>query len=64
LAASRYFCNRIDAYPLENTEKEIQIVKNILHNNQYDTTTVNITCSVKKNKEKGKEEEMHVDNIH
>jgi hypothetical protein len=54
LAASRYFCNRIYTYPLEKTEKEIQIVKNILHNNQYDTTTVNITCSVKKNKEKGK----------
>jgi hypothetical protein len=52
LAASRYFSNRIDTYPLEKTEKEIKIVKNILHNNQYDTTTVNISSSDKKNKEK------------
>ena len=52
---------------MEKTEKqkEIQIVKNILHNNQYDTTTVNISsCDKKKNKEKGTEEENYVDNIH
>jgi hypothetical protein len=66
LAASRYFSNRIDTYPLEKTEKEkeIKIVKNILHNNQYDTTTVNISSSDKKNKEKGTEGENLVDNIH
>jgi hypothetical protein len=64
LVASRYFSNRIDAYPLEKTEKEIQIVKNILRNNQCDTTTVNISRSDKKYKEKRTEEENHVDSIH
>jgi hypothetical protein len=56
LAASRYFSTRIDTYVLENTEKEkeIQVVKNIVHNNQYDTTTISITSTDKKNKEKGK----------
>jgi hypothetical protein len=35
MAARRYFSNRIDTYPLEKTEKEkeIRIVKNLLHNN-------------------------------
>jgi hypothetical protein len=62
LAACRYFSNRIDKHPLENTEKKIHIVKNIERNNQYNITFINITSSGKKNKEKGKEEEKCVDN--
>jgi hypothetical protein len=62
LAAYRYFSDRIDKHPLEKTEKKIQIVKNIKRDNQYNTTFINITSS-DTNKEKGKEEEKHVDNI-
>jgi len=48
---------------LENIEKEIQVVKSILHNYQYNTTTINMIKSDKitKNKEKGKEEDKHGD---
>jgi len=31
---------------LEKTEKEIQIVKSFLHNNQYNATIINIINSV------------------
>jgi hypothetical protein len=41
----------------------MQIVESILHNYQYNTTTINMTKSDKvvKNKEKGKEEDKNME---
>jgi hypothetical protein len=49
---------------LEKKEKEIQIVKNFLHNNQYNATITNVTYSDKmiQNKEQGEEEDKQGDN--
>jgi hypothetical protein len=48
---------------LEKKEKEIQIVKSFLHNNQYNATIINITYFDKMiaNKEQGKEEDKQGD---
>jgi hypothetical protein len=49
---------------LEKKEKEIQIVKSFLHNNQYNATLINITYFDKmiENKEQGEEEDKLGDN--
>jgi hypothetical protein len=44
LAAIRYYVNRIDTYDIdyENRQKEIDTMKQIIHNNKYDTSILNI----------------------
>jgi len=46
---SGVYPNRRDAHPLNITEKDILLVKNILHNKEYD---INIMDDINKEKEK------------
>jgi hypothetical protein len=42
-AAARYLTNRLSTYPMNNAEKEKEnnTIKQILHNNKYDTAILN-----------------------
>jgi hypothetical protein len=54
MAAIRYFFNRLNQYQLspENTEKENNILLQILHNNGYDASTTSDLYKKKKQRER------------
>jgi len=53
VAAVRYLTNRLSRYAMNNTEKgkENDTVKQILHNNKYDTAVLNIVSRTKNEQE-------------
>jgi uncharacterized protein (UPF0335 family) len=58
LATIRYYVNRIDTYDIdyENRQKEIDTMKQIIHNNEYDTSILNrIHRNRKENRNKSRE---------
>jgi hypothetical protein len=59
LAATRYFANRIHTYNLDHPQKqkEIDIVKHIIHNNKYNTSLLNRICNNTKQKQRQRHEQ-------
>jgi hypothetical protein len=54
LATIRYYVNRINAYDInhENRQKEVHTMKQIIHNNKYDTSVLNRIHNNNNNKKK------------
>ena len=52
LAAVRYLTNWLSTYPMKNAEKEKEnnTIKQIIHNNKYDTAILNKVGRLKMNK--------------
>ena len=54
LAAIRYYVNRMNTYDIviTNKQKELNTIKQIIHNNKYDTAILNEVQRSRKNREK------------
>ena len=53
MAAIRYYVNRIETYNLDQAkrQKEIDIVKQIIKSNKYETQTLNKICNKREKQE-------------
>jgi hypothetical protein len=61
LAAIRHFANRIHTYNLDHPQKqkEIDIVKQIIHNNKYNTSLLNRICNNTKQRQRHEQENQN-----
>jgi hypothetical protein len=61
LGAIRYFANRIHTYNLNHLQKqkETDTIKQIIHNNKYNTSILNRICNNKKQKQGYKQENQN-----